>query len=489
MSKPKDNECEWAPEVSEEDEPTKGKLVGVDEETSVASELKASINRIKRLISRNHLLEAYQFNQDDLLMIAEICHRAIEHGDQDFNMKDICEMLPKQKGASEGRLNSVVNLIDREILTAPCLREHDFHYDPRSLYSTFLRLNGLLWNLILGKDPLQYASRIFNKAKSEDAIDTILKMIDAFFLHYPELDDSSPAEAGVCFGRSVNIALDAFLAKFDESNDPIWKAFKAKHRLNRFWLKSLLLIHYLNQYRDTEPIPEVIASLLAHDCRERLNYVDLLGRHNVLAQKGLINPRIPVFSNYRMELTDDAITLMHGKANSSNTQAINADQLLDRSPYLNRINPAQTLDQLIVDSQTKSIIVSVINRLKNPRLESFAQWGLVGASLTNDPDIQHGCNILLHGVPGTGKTYIAGVFANELKRSLIQINANSIRGMFYGESEKQAREMFQEMRTLAKSKSPVFLLNEGDQLIHQRMAAAERSVDHAENTIQSIFLE
>lgn len=489
VSKPQDNECEWAPEVSEEDELTKGKMVGDNEEKSVTRDLKASIARIERSICMTPLLGAYQFNQDDLMMIAEICHRAIEHGDQDFNMKDICEMMPKHKGASEERLNSVVNLIDREILTAPCLRDHDFHYDPRSLYSTFLRLNGLLWNLIVGKDPLQYANRIFSKAKSGDAIDTILKMIDAFFLHYPELDDSSPAEAGVCFGRSVNIALDAFLAKFDESNDPIWKAFKAKHRLNRFWQKSLLLIHYLNQYRDTEPVPEVMASLLAHDCQERLNYVDLLGRHNVLAQKDLINTRIPVFSNYRMELTDTAITFLHGTANSSNTQAINADQLLDRSPYLNRINPAQTLDQLIVDSQTKSFIVSVINRLKNPRLESFAQWGLVGASLSSDPDIQHGCNILLHGVPGTGKTFIAGVFANELKRSLIQINANSIRGMFYGESEKQARDMFQEMRTLAKSKSPVFLLNEGDQLIHQRMVSAERSVDHAENTIQSIFLE
>lgn len=489
VSKPQDNECEWAPEVSEEDELTKGKMVGDNEEKTVTRDLKASIARIERSISMNPLLEAYQFNQDDLLMIAEICHRAIEHGDQDFNMKDIHEMLPKQNGASAERLNSVVYLIDREILTAPCLRDHDFHYDPRSLYSTFLRLNGLLWNLIQGKDPLQYASRIFSKAKSEDSIDTMLKMIDAFFLHYPELDDSSPSEAGVCFGRSVNIALDVFLAKLDESNDPIWKAFKATHRLNRFWQKSLLLIHYLNQYKDTEPVPEVIASLLAHDCQERLKYVDLLGRRNLLAQKDLINPRIPVCASYRMELADTAIRDLHGKANVSNTLSSKTDQILDISSYLNRISPAQTLDQLIVDSQTKSIIVSVINRLKNPRLESFAKWGLVGASLSSDPDIQHGCNILLHGEPGTGKTFIAGVIANELKRSLIQINANSIRGMFYGESEKQAREMFQEMRTLAKSKTPVFLLNEGDQLIHQRMASAERSVDHAENTIQSIFLE
>lgn len=489
VSKTQDHECEWAPELSEEDEGKKGQLVDTDKEKSVAKDLKVSIARIERLISRNPLLEAYKFDQDDLLMIAEICHRAIEHGDQDFNMKDICGMMPDRKRVSEKRLHCVLSLIDREILTAQCLLNHDFHYDPRSQFSTCLRLNGLLWNLIQGKDPLQYAGRIYSKAKSEDAIDTMLKMIDAFFLHYPELNDSSPAEAGVCFGRSVNIALDMFLAKLDESNDPIWKAFKAKFRLNRFWQKNLLLIHYYNKYRDNEPSREVIASLLAKSCQERLKYVDLLARRNLLTQKGLINSKKPVFSNNGMELTNTAITFLHGKANSANTQAINADQLLDGSPYLNRISPAQTLDQLIVDSQTKSILVSVINRLKNPQLESFAQWGLVGASLSDDPDIQHGCNILLHGVPGTGKTFIAGVFANELKRPLIQINANSIRGMFYGESEKQAREMFQEMRALAKSKSPVFLLNEGDQLIHQRMASAERSVDHAENTIQSIFLE
>ena len=487
--KPRDTESEWAPDMDEEDEATEGRKVTADENTSTAGELRAGITRIEKLISRNPLLEAYQFDQDEFLMIAEIFHKAVQHGDLDFNMKDICEMLPNQKGGPEGRLGIVVNLIDREILTAPCLRDHDFHYDPRSLYSTYLRLNGLLWNLILGKDPLRHAGRIFSKAKSGDAVDALLKMIDGFYLHYPELNDNSMAEAGVCFGRSVNTALDAVIGKLDEANCPAWRSFKAKYRLSRFWLKCLLLIHYHNRYRDTEPAPEAIASLLAKNCQERLKYIALLGRHNVLAQKGLLNPRIPGCSSYQMELSDTAINNLHAGTQVAGTQSGIADQLLDRSSYLSRISPAQTLDQLIVDSQTKSILVSVINRLKNPRQESFATWGLVGASLSNDTAIQHGCNILLHGVPGTGKTFIAGVLANELKRYLIQINAGSIRGMFYGQTEKQARELFQEMRALAKQISPVFLLNEGDQLIHQRMESAVRSVDHAENTIQSIFLE
>lgn len=135
------------------------------------------------------------------------------------------------------------------------------------------------------------------------------------------------------------------------------------------------------------------------------------------------------------------------------------------------------------------MIVTVIRRLQNPKLDGFAAWGLVGASLTGEQSVQHGCNILLHGVPGTGKTFIAGVIANALKRPLIQINANTIRASFFGESEKKARELFQEMREAVKSLSPVFLLNEGDQLIHQRLDSPDKSADHAENSIQSVFLE
>lgn len=485
----RDSESEWTPDDSDEFEFPEGRSAFQDAEKSVSDELKHIITRVERLISRSILLKAYRFDEDDLLMIAEIWHRTMTQGEQDFSMKDICAMRNEPKGDPEGHLACVANLIDREIITAPHLHDHDFHYDPRSLYSTDLRLNGLLWNLILGKDPLRQVGRVFGKAKAKNAVGAVLKMIDALYLHYPELNDSSTVASGVFYGGSVNVALDVYIDKLDDLSDPVWKAFKTKHRLNRFWQKCLLLIHYHNRFRASEPSAAEIASLLASSCRERLRIIEMLEGDNVLAQKGLINPKIPIFHAYQMELTDAAGNELHGKVSIKQEQSAKTDRLLEMSSYLSRINPSQTLEQLILDSQTKGIITSVISRLQNPNQESFAQWGLVGASLSSDPDIQHGCNILLHGVPGTGKTFIAGVIANALQRCLIQINANSIRGMFYGETEKQAREMFQEMRALAKQISPVFLLNEGDQLIHRRMRSAERSVDHTENTIQSIFLE
>jgi len=190
-----------------------------------------------------------------------------------------------------------------------------------------------------------------------------------------------------------------------------------------------------------------------------------------------------------MELTSNAVTALHGETEKAAEEAGKVDRSLSNSTYLSCIYPTQKLEQLILDQPTRELIVTIVQRLQNPQRDEFTEWGLMGASLTGDKDVQQGINILLHGVPGTGKTFIAGVIANELKRPLIQINANAIRGSLYGESEKQARELFQEMRAAVKRYSPVFLLNEGDQLIHQRINSPDRSVDHTENTIQSVFLE
>ncbi|HRR01060.1 MAG TPA: AAA family ATPase [Candidatus Cloacimonas sp.] len=55
--------------------------------------------------------------------------------------------------------------------------------------------------------------------------------------------------------------------------------------------------------------------------------------------------------------------------------------------------------------------------------------------------------------------------------------------------ENRARDLFREMRLIAKEANPVFLLNEGDQLIHKRGGDMEHSADSTENAIQSIFLE
>jgi len=443
-------------------------------------------------IAKSTLLASYQLQPSELTLIARICHKTKANGEQDFNVSEICEMLPGIQDNLDKQYATIVDLIDREILSTPHLRGADYHYDLQALYGTGLRLNGLLWNLILGKDPIREGLKAFSKglAKPDSAMDSFLKMIGILFLHYPELNDDFSSNNGACYGRTVNLIFDAYLQALSASKSATrWKELCKKHKLNTFWQKCLLLIDYYNRETANQVSPATLASLLAKNPRQRKNYIDKLGKDNLLCAKGLIEPHFPVFAVYMMELTSKAVAALHAKMEVSTEESGKEDSSLFKSTYLTRIYPTQKLEQLILDMPTRELIVTIVQRLRNPQRDKFTKWGLVGASLTADKNVQHGCNILLHGVPGTGKTFIAGVIANELMRPLIQINANAIRGAFYGESEKRARELFQEMREAVNSLSPVFLLNEGDQLIHQRLESPERSVDYAENTIQSVFLE
>ncbi|MDI6860356.1 MAG: AAA family ATPase, partial [Methanocellales archaeon] len=59
--------------------------------------------------------------------------------------------------------------------------------------------------------------------------------------------------------------------------------------------------------------------------------------------------------------------------------------------------------------------------------------------------------VLLHGPPGTGKTMIAKAVANETDAYFIPISGPEIMSKFYGESEKQLRDIFDEAEKCAPS--------------------------------------
>ncbi len=477
-----DNESQWrnSPHPEAKTKPSDGS--GYD----------AVMHSLQCSIAKSPLLAAYKLQPNELMLIARICHKTKANGEQDFNVSEICEMLPGMEDNLDKQYATIVDLIDREILSTRHLMGADYHYDLRALYGTGLRLNGLLWNLILGKDPIKEGLKSFGKglANPDSALDSVLKMIGVLFMHYPELNEDFASNNGVCYGRNINMVLDSYLhALINAEGAARWKEFYKKHKLNAFWQKCLLLIDYFSRETENQVSPATLATLLARNSKERKNYIDVLAKKNLLCRKGLIKSQFSIFSVSMMELTSNAVTALHSETEKAAEESGKVDKSISSSTYLTCIDPTQKLEQLILDQPTREMIITIVQRLRNPQRDGIAKWGLMGASLTSDKNVQQGINILLYGVPGTGKTFIAGVIANELKRPLIQINANAIRGSFYGESEKQARELFQEMRAAVKRLSPVFLLNEGDQLIHQRSNSPDNSADHAENAIQSIFLE
>jgi transitional endoplasmic reticulum ATPase len=76
--------------------------------------------------------------------------------------------------------------------------------------------------------------------------------------------------------------------------------------------------------------------------------------------------------------------------------------------------------------------------------------------------------VLLHGPPGTGKTLIAKAVANEIDAAFHNISGPEIMSKYYGESEEQLREVFEE----AEEEAPaIVFIDEIDSIAPERSEA------------------
>ncbi len=101
-----------------------------------------------------------------------------------------------------------------------------------------------------------------------------------------------------------------------------------------------------------------------------------------------------------------------------------------------------------------------------------------------------GITVLLHGAPGTGKTAAVMQWAKLHNRAVYLVDISQIRGKYVGDTERNAKGIFNEYRELAKSMEvkPILLFNEADGLIGKRVQV-EKAVDMTLNAMQNIFLQ
>ena len=154
------------------------------------------------------------------------------------------------------------------------------------------------------------------------------------------------------------------------------------------------------------------------------------------------------------------------------------------SSYFQKCQPKQTLGDVIIPASDKQLISQIITKCKPDKFRDLGKWGF------KIEGNKQSAVLLLYSAQGTGKTFTAGAIANELHRDLVTLNVHELRNKYYGETEKLIKKAFCEMREMASKdkNAPVFLLNEADQLIHERLACTS-ICSTIENSIQSIILE
>lgn len=102
-----------------------------------------------------------------------------------------------------------------------------------------------------------------------------------------------------------------------------------------------------------------------------------------------------------------------------------------------------------------------------------------------------GVTILLHGLPGTGKTETVYQIAKDTHREIVKVDISNSKSAWFGESEKTIKNIFSNYKDYAKQskRTPILLFNEADAILSKRKDSFISSVAQTENTIQNIILE
>lgn len=109
----------------------------------------------------------------------------------------------------------------------------------------------------------------------------------------------------------------------------------------------------------------------------------------------------------------------------------------------------------------------------------------------NSKNLPLSLNILLFGLPGTGKTETALQLARLSNREVMKIDISSTKSKWFGQSEKLIKGIFDKYKTYAETckNTPILLFNEADAILSKRNSNSNSNTSQTENAIQNILLE
>ena len=129
--------------------------------------------------------------------------------------------------------------------------------------------------------------------------------------------------------------------------------------------------------------------------------------------------------------------------------------------------------------------VGGIDEIKAALIEAI-EWPLKYSDLFKKLNTKPPKGIILHGVPGTGKTLLAKAAANESGANFISVKGPELLNRYIGESEKGVREIFKK----AKQAAPTILfLDEIDSLIPIRSSGSSGGNNVTERVISQFLTE
>jgi hypothetical protein len=242
----------------------------------------------------------------------------------------------------------------------------------------------------------------------------------------------------------------------------------------------VLLLRFCNLFVENED-----DNIHFHDFEDYFPYSDfrrlkssLLNKSNALFKNGLIecNNKNSFEDRESFRLTDKAKTELLVELNLQ-SKKINRDKdilehelLAAKQMYYNEKEQKQVTQ--LTDLLREENFVNVQKRLK-------------------DKGMRTGFACLFYGAPGTGKTETVYQIARQTGRNIFLVDIADTKSMWFGESEKKIKTVFEKYKSLVKSEkiTPILLFNEADAVIGKRKDVTSGNVAQTENAIQNIILQ
>ena len=192
--------------------------------------------------------------------------------------------------------------------------------------------------------------------------------------------------------------------------------------------------------------------------------------------------RYPVTGGLIQRASESALARAGARGEEVNEQDVHAGLRSTLDVKLStlgvRITWRQTWDDLVLPDDSVQEIKEFIARVRHRR-RVYEEWGF-SRKLAKGL----GLSALFAGPPGTGKTMVAGIIADELALDLYQIDLSRIVSKYVGETEKNLAKVFD----AAEAGHAILLFDEADSLFSKR-TEVKSSVDRYANLEVNYLLQ
>jgi hypothetical protein len=211
-------------------------------------------------------------------------------------------------------------------------------------------------------------------------------------------------------------------------------------------------------------------------------------QQKVLFKQSILNSSNPLISKELVFLTTDFMNEISLCLTSTAAELLKSSGLVlsvAAEAKKQRILPEMIAEkQLIYNEHEKDQIVSLESILHDENYHALR-------SRLSGLNLPVGLNVLLFGAPGTGKTETVYQLARQTGREIIRVEISQTKSKWFGESEKNIKEIFTNYASVARgsSKMPILLFNEADAILSNRNPMNMSGTGQTENAMQNILLE